>query len=96
MTGLKLVLAAATLSIATNALAATTDASRYHKIWDKNVTTDLQKPKIGCMCLPSGRLGTLVRPGTDDVALCALPVFDSGGSSRECRLPAPTIPRAPK
>lgn len=79
MTAIKLALAAATLLIATSGGAATTDESRYVKIWDRNTTTDLTKPKVGCVCPSVGRLGALTR--TDDYqVLCALPVFDAAGT----------------
>ena len=79
MTGIKLALAAATLLIATAAGAAATDESRYRKVWDKSTTTDLTKPKVGCVCPSVGRLGTVTR--TDDYkALCTIPVFDATGT----------------
>ena len=49
------------------------------KIRDKSTTTDLTKPRVGCVCPSVGRLGTLTR-SADYQVLCTLPVFDATGA----------------
>ena len=82
MRGIKLALIAATLLIATDGFAKTTDKDVYHKIWDRNVTAKLQKPKVGCICLSQGALGALVYPdpGTANTVICSVPLFDPDGN----------------
>jgi hypothetical protein len=82
MTAIKLALVAAALVIATDGVAGTTDKDRYQKIWDRNVTTNLQKPKVGCICLSQGALGALVYPdpGTANTVVCTVPLFDPDGN----------------
>lgn len=79
MTRIELVLAAATLLIATAAGAAPTDESRYVKLWDKSATTDLTKPKVGCVCPTVGKLGAITR-SDDYKAICTVPFFDAAGN----------------
>lgn len=84
MMRIKLALIAAFLVIATDGFAKPTDRAVYHKIWDRNVTADLLKPKVGCICFSQGQghLGALVYPdpGTADTVLCVVPLFDPDGN----------------
>jgi hypothetical protein len=68
--------------VATTAFAAQTTESRYHKLWEKTVSGDVRKPKVGCVCLANGALGTLifVPQGDNDFAYCGIPTFDQDGS----------------
>jgi hypothetical protein len=78
MIGFRLALAATTLLLATTAFAATPHRDRYERIWGKNASEDVTKPKVGCICGPTGRLGALIRNGVG-TATCALPTFNSAG-----------------
>lgn len=81
MTGLKLTATAATLLLATSGFAEMTDKARYQKLWDKNVSPDVLKPKVACMCLDYGKLGTLVYVEKDEgTAICSVPLFDASGT----------------
>ncbi len=81
MSRIAIALAATSLLAATPTFAASTAESRYHKIWEKLVTFDKDKPKVACICLASGALGALAFiPGSNDFVYCGVPSFNPDGS----------------
>lgn len=82
MTGIKLALVLIVLVLATDGYAGTTDKARFQKLWDRNVTADVLKPKVACICLNQAALGTLVYPdpATPNTVLCTVPLFDPDGN----------------
>ena len=79
----RILLAAATLFVATTAFADGTVQERYEKLWHKAIPNDLDldHPKLGCICRDSAQLGVIRRTSTPfPGAVCAVPTFNSDGS----------------
>jgi hypothetical protein len=82
MTKIKIVFAVTTLLMATTAFAASTTEGRFHKLWEKSVTVDGNKPKVACICLATGALGSVnfVPLSNDAFVFCGIPTFDQDGT----------------
>jgi len=79
----RILLAAATLFVATTAFADSTVQERYEKLWHKAIPNDLDldHPKLGCICRDSAQLGVIRRTSTPfPGAVCIVPTFNSDGS----------------
>ena len=79
----RILLAAATLFVATTAFADPTVQERYERVWHKAIPNDLDldKPKLGCICRDSAQLGVIRRTSTPfPGAVCAVPTFNPDGS----------------
>ena len=71
---------AATLLVASSALAGPVTQTTMEKLWSKYAVGFFEKPKMGCICFDGAnnyRLGTVVKFGIS--AACYLPGFDADG-----------------